>query len=189
MIQTTRSGQRSRMSFLNYQQSHLDLNKVESINKSQLVDLMNNFTISYLDKLKTLMTNVDSRLFKLNSKIIVCQSNLCTLEARIASVPGLSESKELKELKESQSVDLKDEPTDQPPLEDSRSDRPEDDRQALGRTQSNEPNEERKDENVSNDRGDDPELLKYKRMVAVGVPRDAVMLKMKAEGYDPSLLK
>lgn len=166
------------MSFLNYQQSHLDLNKVESINKSQLVDLMNNFTISYLDKLKSLMTNVDSRLFKLNSKIIVCQSNLCTLEARIASVPGLTVDgpKELKENKTS---------NDEPDSEQTDSHA---DQQAIARAPSNEPNDG-EDESVPDVGNDDPELLKYKRMVAVGVPRDAVKLKMRAEGYDPSLLK
>lgn len=175
------------MSFLNYQQSHLDLNKVESINKSQLVDLMNNFTISYLDKLKTLMTNVDSRLFKLNSKIIVCQSNLCTLEARIASVPGLQVD-EPKELKESQTNEhQKDEPDGEQGAGSQT-----DDQLTIAKTPSNEPDEGRedeRDENVPDDSNDDPELLKYKRMVAVGVPKDAVRLKMRAEGYDPNLLK
>ena len=174
------------MSFLNYQQSHLDLNKVESINKSQLVDLMNNFTISYLEKLKSLMSNVDSRLFKLNSKIIVCQSNLCTLEARIASVPGLSESKELKE----RTADLKDEPTDEL---DSQQIQRADDRQEIGRSTESSDGKEHEDTNASDDRNDDlkddTELIKYKRMVAVGVPKDAVMLKMRTEGYDPNLLK
>lgn len=173
------------MSFLNYQQSHLDLNKVESINKSQLVDLINNFTISYLDKLKRLMTNVDSRLFKLNSKIIVCQSNLCTLEARIASVPGLNESKELKEDNKA-AVAVKGETADQLDSQASRSGPHVDDQQEIDRTPGNESSDSKEEQNVSND---DPELIKYRKMVAVGVPRDAVKIKMKADGHDPNLLK
>lgn len=34
----------------------------------------------------------------------------------------------------------------------------------------------------------DPEILRFTRMLAVGVPLMAVEQKMRAEGYDPSLL-
>lgn len=167
-------------SILNYQQSHLDLNKIESINKCQLVDLINNFTINYLDKLKTLMVKIDARLFKLNSKIIVCQSNLCILESRIASVPILKEFKdaEFKNIsKEDNQNKLDDHLINQTDLKEQTN---------LVSQQSIDQTDEHNDnKQIDNN----PELIKYRKMINVGVPQDAVKLKMKVDGYDPDLLK
>lgn len=170
---------------LNYQQSHLDLNKVESINKSQLVDLINNFMISYLDKLKSLISNVDSRLFKLNSKIITCQSNLCILESRISSIPGLNLDDFNKSAIDLQSdgrfVEQNADQTDQPANLDSQRSI---DEQQQTQTDSNE--EAKEDGNELND---NPELIRFKKMLTFGVPKAAVQQKMRSEGYDPNLLK
>lgn len=35
---------------------------------------------------------------------------------------------------------------------------------------------------------ENPELLKYRKMIQVGVPLQAVKIKMQIEGLDPSLL-
>lgn len=181
------------MSILNYQQSHLDCSKIESINKGQLCDLINNFTITYLDKLKKLMANVDLQLYNLNSKIIACHSNLCILESRIASVPGLEDIK----LNDDKNSNVRDErhqmeQTDQVDQADQTEQT--DSKQIINKEESIDDQQTKSNENETNKTDElnqelNQELAKYKRMLSVGVPLAAVQIKMRTEGFDPNLLK
>lgn len=70
--------------------SHLDLDKVRSIEKNRLIAMFNHFTVSFVKQCNEMQYMVDSRLTDINKKINMCESNLLILETKFASIAGLS---------------------------------------------------------------------------------------------------
>ena len=132
----------------------------------------------------------DSRLQQIHSKIVICKTNLVILEKKLASVPGLEASVpppmpvNLPSNPVSDTVEVRDQEEESTSSNDNV---PSSSVAALSDNNTTSETPEEGGQEMSSDAN--PDLVKYYRMLKVGVPLPAVKIKMQSEGFDPNLLK
>lgn len=156
---------------------NLDLVQAPPINQKRLVTFINHFLINTVDFLNKFSKHCTYKLFTLDQKINRIEAELCLLESKLNSIPEVADSKDV-------NVQL-------PKPEEIETPKPTENIEENGQ-----PSEVKEKVETPVDEVDppkepepeNPELLKYRKMIQVGVPLQAVKIKMQIEGLDPSLL-
>jgi len=132
-------------------------------------------------QLNDLVEAADVRLLRIHSRINVCKTNLLILERKLSSVPDL-EGAVVAQTPIPSTV----EDTQTECLQETQSNSPSNDVSEPSQS-SNDMKEEEEQESQASEVN--PELIRFHRMLKVGVPLPAVRQKMMSEGFDPDLLK
>ncbi|CAH1407144.1 unnamed protein product [Nezara viridula] len=158
---------------------NLDLAQAPPINQKRLVTFINHFLINTVDFLNKFSKHCTHKLFTLDQKINRIEAELCLLESKLNSIPEVADSKDV-------NVELpKPEESEVP-------------KSSENNEENGQPTEEVKEkveipvvdevDPPKEAEPENPELLKYRKMIQVGVPLQAVKIKMQIEGLDPNLL-
>ncbi|KAK9507317.1 hypothetical protein O3M35_007201 [Rhynocoris fuscipes] len=148
---------------------NLDLQQAPPIHQKRLVTFFNHFIISMVDYLNSFSQSCSYKLFKFEEKISKIEAELRLVESKLNSVPELTIEKN------QSSTPINTQKTTE-----------------VNSTTSQQPSpsvqpEAAEEEETKEDH--DPVVIKYMKMVQFGVPVEAVKVKMRLEGVDPSLLK
>lgn len=157
---------------------NLDLSEAPPINQKRLVTFVNHFLINIVDFLNKFSKHCTYKLLTFDQKINKIEAELCLLESKLNSIPEVADKKDV-------NVDLpKPEEFDSPPqnIEEKVPEAINEMPSESSENKTIEPDTEKKQD------PENPELIKYRKMVQVGVPVDAVKIKMQIEGLDPTLL-
>lgn len=136
----------------------VDYTQVTPIHQKRMHAFINHFITNTVSFLNKFSQSCELRLEKFDSRLQKLEASLCILETKLNSIAGLDEIPDTV----SQSVEK---PEPQIPV-------------------TNETTTEHPDSQPQMD----PALTKFIRMIQVGVPVQAVKMKMQAEGMDPSIL-
>ncbi|XP_030763607.1 WASH complex subunit 3 [Sitophilus oryzae] len=164
--------------------ANVDYKEILPIQQKRTIAFVNHFLMNTVSYLNNFAQSCESRFMEFEYKIQKIEASLLILEAQLSSIPGLETKTVL----------------------------PENDLNEVGST--NETNKINQ-ENIDNDKGpassevdtnpvitenqsevttdaikicDDPRFAKFFKLLHVGVPAQAVKLKMQTEGLDPTLL-
>ncbi|KAI5711285.1 hypothetical protein M8J76_002935 [Diaphorina citri] len=173
----------------------MDLSKAPPIQQKRIVEFVNNFLISTVSFLNTFTNNCEIHLQRLNVKLRKIEADLSILEAKLSSVPGLETITVPNVTPTIPQAPVVPNPPTSSEVESSKSEsnNPTTEPAVIAQPESvtPAPNQEQSQSNVtdSSQPKEVPEELKrFFKMVQFGVPVQAVKLKMKAEGFDPSLI-
>uniref|UniRef100_A0A1B6CWU9 WASH complex subunit CCDC53 n=1 Tax=Clastoptera arizonana TaxID=38151 RepID=A0A1B6CWU9_9HEMI len=157
--------------------TNINLSKIPSIHQKRLLTFVNHFIVTTVSFLNNFYESCESRLEKFDRQIQKLDSELSILEAKLNSIPGLEEfeiqvqpanpdelDKAMIETKIKESDNTQDTPSEKTEI-------------VQEIEESSPPAKEH-----------NPLLDVYKKMVHVGVPLQAVKLKMQRDGVDPSLI-
>ncbi|CAG9857213.1 unnamed protein product [Phyllotreta striolata] len=148
-----------------------DLTQILPIQQKRTLAFVNHFVMDTVAHLNDLCSACESQLMEFNRKMEKLESALVILESQLASISSLDDSEE----STSKKVDAVENKPEEVELNDA--------------SESITEQEEDRDVDVnSNQAKNDPRLVKFFKMLQFGVPEDAVKLKMRTEGLDPSLL-
>ncbi|XP_022197659.2 WASH complex subunit 3 isoform X2 [Nilaparvata lugens] len=162
--------------------SDVNLSEVPPINQKRLLAFINEFLINTISLLNGFHQNCESRLQKFDLKMQKLEAELCILESKLKSIPGLEV--DLPKVAAAAAAD--------PPQPTTETIAPNNNNLQLdvvdanippskeADTESETPEEEAKVPN--------PELEKYYKMLRFGVPMEAVKVEMQIDGCDPKLL-
>ncbi|CAL7934583.1 unnamed protein product [Xylocopa violacea] len=149
----------------------IDYTKVPPINQKRTISFINHFIVHTVTFLNKFALSCEERLMEFEYKLQRIEASLEILESWLASVPGLDQDQNTKcaientdENKQKENDTSKDEPET---------------------VKQEEPKVVQTEEQSAKT---DPRYEKYLKMVHFGVPKEAVKLKMKQEGLDPSIL-
>lgn len=157
--------------------SGLDLQQIPPIHQKRMITFINHFIITTVGFLNKFFLACESRLQKIDSKMQKLEAQLCIIEAKLNSIPGLENVSA-----QTATVGV-DEPDKTTPTATSK------EQDVKNPTQPDVSAEENSTvEQESPAVNQNPELLRFYKMIQFGVPVEAVKLKMKQEGFDPSLL-
>ncbi|XP_054273016.1 WASH complex subunit 3 isoform X2 [Macrosteles quadrilineatus] len=165
--------------------SGVDLNKVPPIHQKRLLTFVNHFIITTVSFLNNFAQTCERKLLYTDRKMQKLEAELCILEAKLNSIPGLEEIK----MEEKVQVEVPNAGTDVtekssdakiPPAVGSGDNEP-------GSSQPVE-SQSAESESATPSAAKDPALARFFKMIQVGVPLPAVKLKMQQEGLDPNLL-
>uniref|UniRef100_A0A1B6KWC5 WASH complex subunit 3 n=1 Tax=Graphocephala atropunctata TaxID=36148 RepID=A0A1B6KWC5_9HEMI len=157
--------------------SGVDLTQVPPIHQKRLLTFVNHFIITTVSFLNKFAQTCESKLLLCDQKMQKLEAELCILEAKLNSIPGLEA---VKAPQSAAAVVLAtSETTESPTTVDSTPGMSED--QGVE-------NQSAESESGTPPAAKDPELARFFKMVQFGVPVPAVKLKMKQEGFDPDLL-
>ncbi|XP_076765860.1 coiled-coil domain containing 53 [Xylocopa sonorina] len=149
----------------------IDYTKVPPINQKRTISFINHFIVHTVTFLNKFALSCEERLMEFEYKLQRIEASLEILESWLASVPGLDQD---------QSTKCAIENTDE-------------NKEKGNDTSNNEPETIKQEEpkvvqTEEQSAKADPRYEKYLKMVHFGVPKEAVKLKMKQEGLDPSVL-
>lgn len=144
---------------------NLDLTEAPPINQKRLVTFFNHFVITMVDFLNSFSQSCSYRLFKFEQKINKIEAELCLLESKLNSIPELADVRNEAPVSNNKESDVN---------------------SASSLPSQNSPSES---EETKMGEENDPLVAKFRKMVHVGVPLEAVKAKMRLEGVDPALLK
>ncbi|XP_054153512.1 WASH complex subunit 3-like [Oppia nitens] len=180
----------------------ISLDKLKPLKSNRLVTFVNHFIVSIVQNLNELSATVDSRLYDLNQQILRCNTNLTILELKLNSIAGLSSASTNTV---SASSDSSDQTTDRPLPQITPTYQTNDSQEVVtnslitNETQESDTNGQQSndgmDSNESHQESQEEEevvdsrLDKYKKMVRLGIPVQAVQQKMLIDGIDPQLIK
>ncbi|XP_065578202.1 WASH complex subunit 3-like [Artemia franciscana] len=158
-------------------QAKVDLGILEPINQRRIVAFVNHFIEESARLLDVFIQTSERKLLLVNERLYKLEATMTLLENQLNSIPRV-EIQVQKQSVENLVINAK--AVD--PL------KPDD-------TQITEKEETEllqlpENSQISTDVAEevDPNILRYRKMLQVGVPAQAVKLKMKSEGFDPSLL-
>lgn len=149
--------------------------KVGAIHQKRTLAFLNHFITSTVCFLNKFSRSCEQRLEKFDAKIQKLEASLSILEAKLNSISGLENVTVEQQVDMNAERNAKDETRLQDMKEVNEQQMEVDHPQTIP-----------KEEVVS--AANDPLYAKFFRMIQVGVPVEAVRLKMQAEGYDPSIL-
>ncbi|XP_045472106.1 WASH complex subunit 3 [Harmonia axyridis] len=146
----------------------VDYNKALPIQQKRIIAFINHFIMDTVSFLNTFAQSCESRLMDFEFKLQKVDASLKILESQLSSISDENlvtneESKIENNLPEMETSELNEVPTE-------------------------EIKSEEVTEPVESKPSEDPQYSKYFKMVQVGVPVQAVKLKMKADGFDPTIL-
>ncbi|XP_071562908.1 WASH complex subunit 3 isoform X1 [Temnothorax nylanderi] len=150
----------------------IDYAKVPPINQKRTVSFINHFithTVTFLNKFAL---SCEERLFDFENKLQKLEASLEILESRLSSIPGLEQDhhKESSNVNENETSKLEEVEVNEVDEPDNSEAKPKD--------------EEKEVQSAAKD----PRYERYFKMLHVGVPKQAVKLKMEQEGLDSSIL-
>ncbi|XP_014292701.1 WASH complex subunit 3 [Halyomorpha halys] len=159
---------------------NLDLLQAPPINQKRLVTFLNHFLINTVDFLNKFSKHCTYKLFTLDQKINRIEAQLCLLESKLNSVPEVADSKDVNvELPKPEEIEIP------KPSEDNKENEVSTDTEVKEKVETPQADEV---DPPKEPEPENPELVKYRKMIQVGVPLQAVKIKMQIEGLDPNLL-
>ncbi|XP_075974595.1 coiled-coil domain containing 53 [Anticarsia gemmatalis] len=159
---------------LNQELENVDLSKITALQQKRTIAFINHFVLTNVQFLNNFMKKCEQKLMNFERKLEKVNAAMVLLEARLSSIPELNTPTPATE----DIVDSKPaaEAQDTLPKEDApTTDLP----QVETTTESTEPTETKQAR---------PEYDRFVKMVQVGVPLQAVKLKVGLEGLDPNVL-
>ncbi|XP_049868481.1 WASH complex subunit 3 [Pectinophora gossypiella] len=156
----------------NRELADLDLSKVAALQQKRTLAFVNHFVITTVQFLNNFMKKCEHKLMHFERKLEKVEAAMVLLEARLSSIPEVNTEPEQKpqktpdEVEPSQTVDQTD---SEPPKGESDN-------------KAEEPPAPEPSAPVH------PEYERFVKMVQVGVPLEAVKLKVSLEGLDPNML-
>ncbi|XP_063823075.1 WASH complex subunit 3 [Ostrinia nubilalis] len=137
----------------------LDLSKVAALQQKRTLAFVNHFAITTVQFLNNFMKNCEQKLMHFERKLEKVEAAMVLLEARLSSIPEVNSVKEVEKPPEDSSSDSKPEPS---------------------------PETQETEQSPPQTR---PEYDRFIKMVQVGVPLQAVKLKVSMEGLDPDIFE
>uniref|UniRef100_A0A1B6H0H8 WASH complex subunit 3 n=1 Tax=Cuerna arida TaxID=1464854 RepID=A0A1B6H0H8_9HEMI len=159
--------------------SGVDLTQVPPIHQKRLLTFVNHFIITTVSFLNKFAQTCESKLLLCDQKMQKLEAELCILEAKLNSIPGLESVGAQQDA--SAVVAPTVEGSELPTAVLSTSIPGTTDEQVVE-------NQSAESESATPPAAKDPELARFFKMVQFGVPVPAVKLKMQQEGFDPELL-
>ncbi|XP_075216204.1 coiled-coil domain containing 53 isoform X2 [Lycorma delicatula] len=162
----------------------LSFSEVPQINKKRLLTFLNDFIITTVSFLNNFAQSCESRLHNFEMKMQKLEAELCIIETKLNSIPGL----EVNEVESSTNVNITNlSTTNNVPPSSS---------QPSGTEDKSSPDVIDKVTDIgietqspaATTASQNPELAKYFKMLQLGVPAQAVKLEMGFDGCDPNLL-
>ncbi|CAK9794871.1 WASH complex subunit 3 [Anthophora quadrimaculata] len=150
----------------------IDYTKVPPINQKRTISFINHFIVHTVTFLNKFALSCEERLFEFENKLQRIEASLEILESWLSSVPGLEQDRNINK----GAIESNDNKQEEKSA--SKIDEPDNVKQ-------DEPKSTKTEEQPINQ---DPRYEKYLKMVHFGVPKEAVKLKLKQEGLDPSIL-
>ncbi|XP_050424217.1 WASH complex subunit 3 [Adelges cooleyi] len=169
----------------------MDLKNAPPMEERQLVTYINHFITSTVTFLNNFMVHCDGKLIETEQRLQKVTASLCILETKLNSVPELN-LKEKQQCLTNKTINTQIE-NNQATSEVKENSTKNSNEQKLD-TQVVTETVERQDSTIEVEGSEthnfsaDPSILKYRKMLQVGVPRGAVELKMTHSGLDPKLL-
>ncbi|KAL0881248.1 hypothetical protein ABMA27_002345 [Loxostege sticticalis] len=144
--------------------ANLDLSKVAALQQKRTLAFVNHFAITTVQFLNNFVKNCEQKLMHFERKLEKVEAAMVLLEARLSSIPEVNTTKEIAKPQEDTQVEKPPEKEEtEPSLE----------------TQETEPSPVQAR----------PEYDRFVKMVQVGVPLQAVKLKVSMEGLDPDIFE
>ncbi|XP_059055558.1 WASH complex subunit 3 [Achroia grisella] len=148
--------------------ANLDLSKVTALQQKRTLAFVNHFVVTTVQFLNHFMKNCEQKLMHFERKLEKVEAAMVLLEARLSSIP---EANTTESAQPTQNTTVKSEDTT-------------DQNEASPTDTENIKEEESKESAQSH-----PEYDRFVKMIQVGVPLQAVKLKVTMEGLDPSVLE
>ena len=182
-------------------QSQVPLDRVSPLNSNRLVTFVNHFVVSIVQQLNEMSSVVDSRLFDISNQMERCAANLIILEMKLNSISGLSSVPSVVTTDNDQNINQINNINNSSPQTTQTNDsncvqQLSENEGTDNSTKTEAPNEMTKTEETEESevieekesKPEDPRIAKYKKMLQLGIPLQAVQQKMQMEGVDPELL-
>ncbi|KPJ06832.1 WASH complex subunit CCDC53 [Papilio machaon] len=149
----------------------LDLSKIAALQQKRTLAFLNHFVITTVQFLNTFAKKCEKKLMQFEQKLEKVEAAMILLEARLSSIPEINETLQTDTNVESLNTsEIKSE------------DRTDDTKKEVKEI------EDKPEDNVSQTTTDTvikPEYERFIKLVQVGVPLQAVKLKISIEGLDP----
>ncbi|KPJ05523.1 WASH complex subunit CCDC53 [Papilio xuthus] len=148
----------------------LDLSKVAALQQKRTLAFLNHFMITTVQFLNTFSKKCEKKLMQFEQKLEKVEAAMILLEARLSSIPEINETPQTSSTAESLNTsEIKSEDQTDPVQQEDKGieDKPED-------------NVSQTSETIKK-----PEYDRFIKLVQVGVPLQAVKLKVAIEGLDP----
>ncbi|XP_017756223.1 PREDICTED: WASH complex subunit CCDC53 [Eufriesea mexicana] len=149
----------------------IDCTKVPPINQKRTISFINHFIVHTVTFLNKFSLSCEERLLEFEYKLQRIEASLEILESWLSSVPGLEQDEDAKSTIENTDYNQEEKTTSEIDEHDS--------------IKQNEPKDTQTEKQSVNK---DPRYENYLKLMHVGVPKEAVKLKMSQEGLDPSIL-
>ncbi|XP_013149125.1 PREDICTED: WASH complex subunit CCDC53 [Papilio polytes] len=144
----------------------LDLSKIGALQQKRTLAFLNHFVITTVQFLNTFSKTCEKKLMQFEQKLEKVEAAMVLLEARLSSVPEINETSQTNETMESHNSEIKSEDTAEAVEKDKEID-------------------DKPDVSQTTDAVTKPEYDRFIKLVHVGVPVQAVKLKVSIEGLDP----
>ncbi|XP_026732395.1 WASH complex subunit 3 isoform X2 [Trichoplusia ni] len=160
---------------INQELANVDLSKVAALQQKRTLAFVNHFVLTNVQFLNNFMKNCEQKLMEFERKLEKVNAGMVLLEARLSSIPELNIPTPTTEVQK----------TEAPP-----SIAPTEPQNTSPVTVDPQPQPEEQAQNVDTVEGKvaRPEYDRFVKMVQVGVPLQAVKLKLSLEGLDPNIL-
>ncbi|CAG9129262.1 unnamed protein product [Plutella xylostella] len=153
--------------------TNLDLSKVAALQQKRTLAFVNHFVLSTIQFLNNFMKQCEQQLMQFERKLEKAEAALVILETRLASIPEVANTQTPKTADNSEKDSSK--PHDSEHPEPPPASTPVEEPPAEAETPAPGPSH--------------PEYDRFVKMVQVGVPLEAVKLKVSIEGLDPSIFE
>ncbi|XP_026752235.2 WASH complex subunit 3 [Galleria mellonella] len=151
--------------------ANLDLTKVAALQQKRTLAFINHFLVTTVQFMNHFMKKCEQKLMHFERKLEKVEAAMVLLEARLSSIP------------EANIVETETQPTQNTVT---KSEDMVDQNEANTKLDSEDVNEEVESKETSQSQ---PEYDRFVKMVQVGVPLQAVKLKVSMEGLDPNVLE
>ncbi|KAJ8673320.1 hypothetical protein QAD02_004582 [Eretmocerus hayati] len=155
----------------------VDYTKVPPISQKRTIAFINHFIIQTITFLNKFALSCEEKLFEFENKIQRVEASLAILEARLSSIPELKDHNPVP-VNDTQIITKEEPVAPEPNVVVDDHDEPD-----------QIPEIPQTEETDTYPVSQDPSYAKYFKMVHVGVPKQAVKLKMEQEGLDSSMLE
>ncbi|CAH0714722.1 unnamed protein product, partial [Brenthis ino] len=154
---------------INQETTNVDLNKIAALQQKRTLAFINHFVISTVQFLNKFAKQCELKLMQFERKLEKINATMVLLEARLSSIPEVNTDAKLIKAEDTSVI-------------------------ANEETKQRHETIIEEEKETSNDTVDittnkiKPEYERFVKMVQVGVPKDAVKLKISLEGLDPNEL-
>ncbi|XP_045494675.1 WASH complex subunit 3 [Colias croceus] len=149
---------------INQEIANLDYNSIAALQQKRTLAFVNHFVVTTVQFLNNFSKQCEEKLMQFEDKLEKIDATMILLETKLSSIPEVNNVEIPKKVESTPTEDKTDSNTEVMPPEP-------------------EPVVEEKIETPVN-----PEYLRFVKMVQVGVPLQAVKLKLTLEGLDPNVL-
>ncbi|CAG4934470.1 unnamed protein product [Parnassius apollo] len=156
---------------------NLDLTKVAALQQKRTLAFVNHFVVTTAQFLNTFAKQCESKLMQFEEKLEKVDAAMVLLEARLSSIPEVNDSSQTNE--SVKSLDNSQVKTEEAEVDNQT--------QGIKNTEEKAPETEASTTNDSIQTK--PEYERFIKMIQVGVPLEAVKLKVSLEGLDPKVLE